>query len=107
MATVMEETTRRREKQKIYNVEHGITPETIRKGISDILQSVFEKADHVTVKTGAEDMPNLAGKELKMHISRIEKKMKQVATNLEFEEAARLRDEIRKLEQAELQLSTK
>ena len=74
MATVMEEIARRCEKQKIYNVEHGITPETVRKGISDILQSVFKKADHVTVKTGAEDMPNLVGKELKTHISRIEKK---------------------------------
>jgi len=97
----IEETGRRREKQEIYNAEHGITPETIKKKISDILNTVFEKGDRVQVKIGP-DGEHLSGKKLKQHIDGLYTRMKDAAGNLEFEEAARLRDEIRRLEQAEL-----
>ncbi|MFZ5704856.1 MAG: excinuclease ABC subunit UvrB [Pseudomonadota bacterium] len=103
MERAMAETSRRREKQEAYNREHGITPETIRRSITDIVGHLASK-DQVTVDTGIEDRPHMVGHNLRAYIEELEGKMRAAAADLEFEEAGRLRDEIRKLEQEELGL---
>ena len=95
----IKETERRRNIQIEYNKKHKITASTVKKEISDVLESVYEK-DYVKIGTGA----NVGGN-LKKHIKALNKKMKESATNLEFEEAAKIRDEIRKLESTELEVT--
>ena len=100
----IEETERRRAKQAAWNEAHGITPQSVRSHIGEALQSVFEQ-DYVTVApikdAGVTDM---VGRDLKSSIAELEKKMRAAAADLEFETAARLRDEIKRLEALELGL---
>jgi excinuclease ABC subunit B len=105
MERAIAETDRRREKQREYNALHGITPTTIKRDIANILGSVYEQ-DHVTVEAGfADDGTPYIGHNLRGHIEDLERRMKDAASNLEFEEAGRLRDEIKRLQLTELAIS--
>jgi excinuclease ABC subunit B len=101
MERALRETDRRREKQKEYNAAHGITPTTIKRNISDILADVSQR-DGVVVDTGDDERPHLVGHNLRAYIQDLEQRMRKAASDLEFEEAGRLRDEIRRLEADEL-----
>jgi excinuclease ABC subunit B len=119
MERAMAETTRRREKQHAYNLANNITPQSVRAHIADILDSVFEK-DSLTIdprdpmawKRGAggdkrgrgvsDTTTPFIGHNLKTHIAELERAMKDAAADLEFETAARLRDEIKRLQETEL-----
>ncbi len=93
------ETDRRRNIQIAYNKKHKISATSVKKEISDVLESVYEK-DYVKISEGS----NVGGN-LKKHLKALDKKMKDAASNLEFEEAAKIRDEIRKLESSELEIT--
>ncbi len=95
----IQETNRRRQIQLNYNKKNKIDAKSVKKEISDILESVYEK-DYVKVSEGS----NIGGN-LKKHLKALNKKMKDSASNLEFEEAAKIRDEIRKLESTELEIT--
>ena len=95
----IQETDRRRTIQIEYNKKNNIDAKSVKKEISDILESVYEK-DYVKISEGS----NVGGN-LKKHLKALNKKMKEAASNLEFEEAAKIRDEIRKLESTELEIT--
>jgi len=104
LRAALEETDRRRTKQIAWNEAHGITPLSIQKKIGELLGSVYEQ-DYITVKAVADSaIAEFVGKDLSSSIAELEKRMKAAASNLEFEEAARLRDEIKRLEALELGL---
>ncbi len=108
MTAALEETGRRREKQLIYNAEHGITPESVKKSIGDILNSVYEQGDRVVVAkaAGFSDQETeefmRSPQALHKYIDKMKAKMIKAAENLEFEQAAHLRDEVKRLEAMEL-----
>ncbi|MDW6022337.1 excinuclease ABC subunit UvrB [Mesorhizobium sp. BAC0120] len=106
MERAMAETNRRREKQLEYNSANGITPESVKSRIADILDSVYEK-DHVRadISQFVDDAGQMMGNNLKAHLEFLQKKMRDAAADLNFEEAARLRDEIKRLTEMELAIS--
>lgn len=109
MKMALEETDRRREKQQAYNTEHNITPESIKRAIHDVMSSVYERGDHVDLAAAAgfsdQDQELLSNpKAFQKQIKKLEDQMRMAASNLEFEEAARLRDEIKRLEELDLQV---
>jgi excinuclease ABC subunit B len=104
MARAVEESSRRRQIQMEYNEKHHITPASIQKAVDDILSSPYE-ADYVTVPVAAEAKGSYRTAEaFEKQIKRLEKKMKEAAKKMEFEEAARLRDEIKGLQTGQLEM---
>ncbi len=103
MERAMAETNRRRDKQMAWNEANGITPESVKSRIADILESVYEK-DHVRadISQFTDDAGQMMGNNLKAHLEFLQKKMRDAAADLNFEEAARLRDEIKRLTELEL-----
>jgi len=104
MERALAETNRRREKQVAYNIAHGITPATIRKTVEDILSGLYKGDVDMNRVTAKVDRP-MHGANLEAHLDALRTAMRKAAENLEFEEAARLRDEVRRLEAVELAIA--
>jgi excinuclease ABC subunit B len=102
MKRAMEETERRRKIQEAYNLKNGITPESIRKAIPEILESIYD-ADYVTIPTTAEEPEEYVSLfEIPRLVARLKKEMREAASKLDFEKAAGIRDRIKALEEREL-----
>ena len=101
MQRAIDETERRRARQIAYNEKHGITPETVKKNVEDVLSGLYEGDTDMSRITATIDKP-MVGENLQTHLEALREQMRKAAENLEFEEAARLRDEIRRLEAVEL-----
>jgi len=104
MERALGETNRRREKQVAYNVKHGITPQTVKKNIDDVMAGVYKGDTDMARVTAKIDNP-LAGGNLQTVLEGLRTDMRKAAENLEFEEAARLRDEVKRLEAVDLAIS--
>ena len=107
MERAIAETDRRREKQQAYNLEHGITPETVKRDIKEILESPYESRDldRLTRPGVAEEAKPFVGSNFQAALKDLEGRMREAAANLEFEEAARLRDEIKKMKLLDLEFA--
>ncbi len=101
MERAIGETERRRAKQRAYNVTHSITPSTIRKNVADIMEGAYQGDTDMGRVTATIDRA-MVGANLQAHLEGLRKEMLKAAENLEFEEAARIRDEIRRLEAVDL-----
>jgi excinuclease ABC subunit B len=101
MQRALDETNRRRAKQLAYNQKHGITPQTVKKNVEDVLAGLWQGDTDQSRITARLDKP-MVGANLAAHLEALRQQMRKAAENLEFEEAARLRDEIRRLEAVEL-----
>lgn len=104
MERAMGETERRRTKQIAYNEEHGITPETVKKNVEDVLAGLYKGDVDMNRVTATIEKP-MAGDNLAAHLDGLREDMRKAAENLEFEEAARLRDEVKRLETVDLVVS--
>ncbi|MCB1390801.1 MAG: UvrB/UvrC motif-containing protein, partial [Rhodobacteraceae bacterium] len=104
MQRALDETNRRRAKQMSYNEEHGITPTTVRKNVEDVLAGLWQGDTDQSRITTKVDKP-MVGANLAAHLDALRSDMRKAAENLEFEEAARLRDEIKRLEAVELTIA--
>jgi len=104
MERALAETDRRREKQVAYNTTHGITPQTIKKNVEDILSGLYKGDTDQSRVTAQIDSP-LAGGNLQTVLEGLRNDMRKAAENLEFEEAARLRDEVKRLEAVDLAIA--
>ncbi len=104
MERALGETNRRREKQHAYNVLHGITPETVKKNVDDVLSGMWQGDTDQSRVTARIDKP-MMGSNLATHLEGLRQTMRKAAENLEFEEAARLRDEVKRLEAVELTIA--
>ena len=105
MERAMGETDRRRERQINYNIKHSITPETIKKNVEDIMGGSYSGDTDESRITATIDKKPLVGANLKAHLDNLRKDMIKAAENLEFEEAARIRDEVKRLEAVELAIA--